>query len=99
VPALLGAGEAKDAYDRLAAARFREHECETEKSPPAATQNAGPTFADRARLLIMRGFKPKDAVELVLKEVALEHRNDPEVMEKARGAAEAFLQRIRKGLL
>jgi hypothetical protein len=29
-------------------------------------------FANRARILIMRGFKPKDAVELVLHEVAIE---------------------------
>ena len=92
-------GEAKDAYDRLASTRFREHECETEKSPPAAPPNAGPTFADRARLLIMRGFKPKDAVEVVLKEIALTCRNEPEAMEKARSAAEDFLQKIRKGLI
>jgi hypothetical protein len=99
VPALRGAGEAKDAYDRLASAKFREHECETEKIPPAATQNAGPTFTDRARLLIMRGFKPKDAVEVVLKEIGLAHRNEPDVMEQARSAAEDFLQKIRKGLI
>ena len=98
VPTLLGE-DAKDAYDRLAAAKFRDHTCEAEARAPVAKQNAGPTFADRARVLIKGGYKPKDAVEVVLQEIALEHRNEPNVMEKAREDAEDFLLKIRKGLI
>jgi hypothetical protein len=38
-------------------------------------------------------------VELVMQEIALEHRNDPGVMERARLEAEDFLLKIRKGLI
>jgi cytoskeletal protein CcmA (bactofilin family) len=60
---------------------------------------SGPSFADRARSLIKGGYKPKDAVELVLQDTALESHNNPRVMEKSRADAEDFLQRIRKGLI
>lgn len=98
VPTLLGE-DAKDAYDRLAAAKFRQHTCEAQASPAVPKSNAGPTFADRARRLIKGGYKPKDAVEVVLQEIALEHRNETRVMEKARDDAEDFLLKIRKGLI
>lgn len=98
IPTLLSE-EAKDAYDRLAAAKFREHRCEAETSPPAAQKDTGPTFADCARRLIKGGYKPKDAVEVVLQEIALEHRNEPLVMAKAREDAEDFLAKVRKGLI
>ena len=99
VPTFLAGEEAKSAYDRLAAAKFREHKCEVETKPTAANKDAGTTFADRARALIAEGFKPKDAVEIVLQETALEHRNDEGMMEKARVDAEDFLLKIRKGLI
>jgi hypothetical protein len=38
-------------------------------------------------------------VDLVVQEIALEHRNDARVMEKARLDAEDFLLKIRKGLI
>jgi hypothetical protein len=101
LPTLLTGEEAKDAYDRLAAAKFRDHNCQGQTRPPEAKQ-ADPTvpnFADRARKLIKAGFKPKDAVESVLQEIELEHRNKPEVMEKARLEGEDFLLKIRKGLI
>ncbi|HST12004.1 MAG TPA: hypothetical protein VLL05_16625 [Terriglobales bacterium] len=98
VPTLLGE-DAKDAYDRLAAAKFREHKCEAETSPLAPKKDTGPTFADRARRLIKGGYKPKDAVEVVLQEIALEHRNESLVMARAREDAEDFLSKIRKGLI
>jgi hypothetical protein len=98
VPTLLGE-DAKDAYDRLAAAKFREHACEVQAGPAAPQANRGPTLADRARRLIKGGYKPKDAVEVVLQETALEHRNDPYVMAKAREDAEDFLLKVRKGLI
>jgi len=102
VPTLFsGEVEAKAAYDRLAAAKFREHTC-----PPGtrlsaakleAPPDAGVTFADRARSLIKRGYKPKVAVELVLHEMEFEHGSNPRIIEKARADAEDFLIRIREG--
>jgi len=103
VPTLLGGGEAKGAYDRLAAAKFREHTCEATTSfsstKPEVKRQVNTAFADRARTLIKRGYKPKVAVELVLQETQIEHSNDPRIMEQARADAEDFLQRIRKGLI
>jgi hypothetical protein len=56
-------------------------------------------FAERARMLIKRGYKAKDAVELILQETEIEHRNEPKLMEKACADAEDFLLRIRTGLI
>lgn len=102
VPTLLsGEEEAMAAYDRLAAAKFREHQCEAEVSVPAAHKkpDTGTAFANRARILIMRGFKPKDAVELVLHEVATESGGNAKLIEKSRADAEEFLSKIRQGLI
>ena len=103
VPTFLSGGDAKGAYDRLATVKFREHKCEAETNLPAVKQerrrDADPTFAECARKLIMRGCKPKDAVELVLQEMALEHRNDPKIIEKARADAEDFLLKVRTRLI
>jgi hypothetical protein len=103
VPTLLSGEEAKGAYDRLAAAKFRQHTCEGATSlsatKPEAKKDASTAFAERARTLIKRGYKPKVAVELVLQETEIEHGNDPKIMEKARADAEDFLQRVRKGLI
>ena len=106
VPTFLAGEEAKGAYDRLAATKFREHTCEAQgtspalkASSPAIKANAGPTFADRARKLIKAGYKPKDAVELVTQEIALENRDHPEVIEQARTDAEDFLRKVRSGLI
>ena len=104
VPTLLSGGEARNAYDRLADVKFREHKCETESSLSAAKREtrrdaAGTAFADRARMLIKRGYTLKVAVELALQETEVEYRNDPRIMERARADAEDFLQRARKGLI
>src|SRR5216684_3016697 len=80
VPTLLSGQEARDAYDRLAAVKFREHKCEAEPSLPTAKETkwgVEKTVAERARMLIMRGYKPKDAVGFVLQETEIEHGNDP----------------------
>jgi hypothetical protein len=53
-------------------------------------------FADRARMLIKRGYTPKVAVELALHETEIEHGSDPRIMERARADAEDFLLRARK---
>ena len=91
------------AYDRLAGAEFREHQCKSEtrlSTPEQETKrNADTTFADRARMLIKRGYTPKVAVDLVLFEMEIEQHNDPRIMEKARADAEDFLLRARRGLI
>jgi len=103
VPTLLSGDEAKAAYDRLATGRFREHTCQTETSLSApqeeTPQDSGIAFAERARMLIKRGYKPKVAVELVLHEMEFELGNDPRLIGKARADAEEFLARVRKGLI
>lgn len=99
VPTLLSSDEAKSAYDRLAASKFRAHICETQTTPAPVKANTGPTFAERAGRLIKAGYKPKDAVELVTEEIILEHGHEPNAKEKARAEAEEFLYKIRKGLI
>jgi hypothetical protein len=103
VPTLLSGEEAKGAYDRLAAAKFRQHTCDAatglSATAPDAKRNVDTAFIERARTLIKRGYKPKVAVELVLQETEIEHGNDPKFMEKARADASDFLQRVRSGLI
>jgi hypothetical protein len=97
VPTLLSGAEAKTAYDRLALGKFREHACADHHSRLAAADSHG--FTVRIRKLVAQGFKPKDAVELLLQEVALEYRNQPKVLEQARSEAQDFLRRVREGLI
>lgn len=103
MPTLLSGEEAKGAYDRLAAAKFRQHTCEAATRfsavMPVAKRDGDSAFTERARALIKRGFKPKVAVELALQEMEIEHGNNPKIMEKARADGEDFLQRVRKGLI
>jgi hypothetical protein len=100
VPTFLSDPEAKNAYDRLASSKFREHICEI----PAARHeiedtSTEPSFVKRVMKLLKVGYKPKDAVQIALDEVALEHRNDPKVMSQARADAQDFLQKVREGRL
>jgi hypothetical protein len=70
--------------------------------PSAAKQEIkrdAETFAERAGMLVMRGYKPKDAVELLLQQTVIECGNDPRMMEKARADAEDFLLRVRRGVI
>ena len=97
VPTLLSTAEAKTAYDRLAVSKFREHACEDHPKRLVSADSHG--FTPRIRRLIAQGFKPKDAVELLLQEVALEYRNQPKVQEQARAEGEDFLRRVREGLI
>ncbi len=101
VPTLLSSQEAREAYDRLATSKFQEHTCEAQTVVPAATQkvslSSDTNLAERARMFIKRGYKPKDAVGFVLQETEFEHGNDPRIMEKARADAEDFLQKVRSG--
>jgi len=103
VPTLLSGEEAMAAYDRLAAAKFREHKCHAETGSPAASapakRDVDSAVTERARTLIKRGYKPKVAVELVLHEMEIEHGRDRSFMEKASADAEDFLRKVRKGLI
>jgi hypothetical protein len=98
VPTFLSDPEARKAYDRLAASTFKEHVCDL----PVVHQeiedtSTAPSFTKRVMKLVKVGYKPKDAVQIALDDVALEHRNDPKVMTQARADAQDFLQRVREG--
>ncbi|PYX82537.1 MAG: hypothetical protein DMG70_14575 [Acidobacteria bacterium] len=100
MPSLLADPDARMAYDRLARAKFEEHICANHPKiqvaiPPPPDEYS---FGSRARQLISRGYKPKDAVELVLEEILLEHRYEPKKIERARADAEEFLSGLRRGL-
>jgi hypothetical protein len=97
LPSLLADPEARKAYDRLAASRFQAHSCTSydEKKPA----KDGPNLTERARKLVMRGFKPKDAVDVALQEISLEYRTDAEAMAQAKRDAEDFLRRVKEGLI
>ena len=97
VPTLLTTAEAKTSYDRLALGKFREHKCEDHRPRLAAAGSH--SFTARIRKLVSQGFKPKDAVELLIQEVTLEYRNQPKVLEQARAEGEDFLRRVREGLI
>jgi len=97
LPTLLNDPEAKTAYDRLAAAKFRDHHCSDHLS---RLNSAAPeSFTARIRKMVAQGFKPKDAVELFLQEIALEYRNQPQVLAQAKSEADDFLRRLRSGLI
>ena len=98
LPTLLNDPEARTAYDRLAAAKFREHNCADHRSRLGVTATSD-SFTARIRKLVSQGFKPKDAVELFLQEITLEYRNQPKTLEQARAEGEDFLRRIRAGLI
>ena len=97
LPTLLNDPEAKTAYDRLALGKFRDHACEN-YAPRLASADAK-SFTARIRSLVKQGFKPTDAVELFLQEVALEYRGQPKVLERARAEGEDFIRRVRAGLI
>jgi hypothetical protein len=97
LPTLLTDADARTAYDRLAAAKFREHKCEEHSSRTAPVELD--IFAARLRKLVQQGFKPKDAVELFLQEMALEYRGQANMLERAKVAGEDFLRRVKAGLI
>lgn len=97
LPALLSDPEAKTAYDRLASSKFRDHKCAEHHSRLSSAQED--TFTARIRKLIAQGFKPKDAVDLMLQEASLEFRNQPRTLAQAKTEADDFLRRLRAGVI
>lgn len=98
LPTLLTDADARTAYDRLASAKFREHKC-AEHLARLEQMEDDESYTARIRKLVSQGFKPKDAVELFLQEISLEHRNDPKIMARAKSEGEDFLRRVKAGLL
>jgi hypothetical protein len=97
VPSLLTDQDAKSAYDRLASSQFKEHNCAAHGQPAIVADPE--SFTARARKLVTRGFKPKDAVEITLQELRFENRNNPAAIKKAQEDAEDFLRHVRDGLI
>lgn len=97
IPTLLNDPDAKTAYDRIAIGKFRKHSC-AEYAIRLPT-SSGDSFTIRIRKLVSKGFKPKDAVELIQQEVSIEYPGQPKVLEQARQEGEDFLRRLRAGLI
>jgi hypothetical protein len=97
LPTLLNDPEARTAYDRLAAGKFREHKCADHLRRLGGADSE--SFTSRIRKLVSQGFKPKDAVDLFLQEIALEYRNNPKTLEQAKADGEDFLRRVKAGLI
>ena len=98
LPTLLSDTDARTAFDRLAAAKFREHKCAEHLARLVAFED-DESFTARIRKLVSQGFKPKDAVELFLQEAALEFRNEPKTLARAKAEGEDFLRRVKAGLI
>jgi len=97
LPTLLSDPEARTAFDRLATAKFRDHDCADHR--PRLGVAADDSFTARIRKLISHGFKPKDAVDLLLQEVAIEYPGQPKILAQAKAESEDFLRRLRVGLI
>src|SRR2546426_2278925 len=96
LPSLLSDPEAKKAYDRLASAKFQRHDCATHQPVVPLDRDS---FIARARGLITRGFKPKDAAEITMREIIFESRDDPDIARRVQIEAKDFLQRVKEGLI
>ena len=47
----------------------------------------------------MRGFKPKDAAEITVREIIYEFRDDPDIAKRVQIEANDFLLRVKEGLI
>ncbi|HEY1263110.1 MAG TPA: hypothetical protein VGF06_06280 [Terriglobales bacterium] len=94
---LSGDPEAKAAYDRLASSKFQAHHCEEFGQQPGLAEEED--FMTRARNLVKRGFKPRDAADITMQEIMLESGDDPKTAARTRVAAEEFLRRVKAGII
>ena len=53
----------------------------------------------RAKGLVMRGFKPKDAAEIAASEIMFENHDDPDIARKVQIEVNDFLRRLKEGLI
>jgi DNA-binding transcriptional ArsR family regulator len=97
IPTLLQDPEARSAFDRLASGKFRGHVCADHLSRTASNRPA--SLTERMRVLVKRGYKPKDAAELVLQEIGLEFREQKGILKQAEAEAVEFLRRVRDGII
>lgn len=97
IPTLLHDPDARSAFDRLASGKFRGHNCPD--YPPRSASNRPSSLTERMRGLVKRGYKPKDAADLVLQEVSLEYRQQPGILKQAQDEAQEFLRRVREGII
>jgi len=93
IPTLLEDPEARSAFDRLASGEFRGHKCA--EHPARNASNRPASLTERMRTLVKRGYKPKDAAELVLQEISLEFREQKGIVKQAEAEAVEFLRRVR----
>src|SRR5207249_1696913 len=96
LPSLLSDPEAKKAYDRLASAKFQRHDCATHQ--PVASLDPD-SFIARAKGLVKRGFKPKDAAEIAASEIMFENHDDPDIARKVQIEVNDFLRRLKEGFI
>ena len=96
-PQLLSDPEAKAAYDRLANSKFQTHKCEEHGMQAELIEQDD--FMSRARNLVKRGFKPRDAADITMQEILLEYGDDAKRAERTRLAAEEFLRRVKSGMM
>ena len=96
-PQLLSDPEAKAAYDRLANSKFQTHKCEEHGMQAELIEQDD--FMTRARNLVKRGFKPRDAADITMQEILLEYGDDAKRAERTRLAAEEFLRRVKSGMM
>ena len=94
LPSLLSDPEAKKAYDRLASAKSQRHDCATHQ--PVASLDSD-SFIARAKGLVKRGFKPKDAVEIAARDIMFEKHDDPDIARKVQIEVNDFLRRVKEG--
>ena len=97
VPSLLSDPEALRAFDRLARDKFLAHSCVDHPTQPAPVPHESAT--ERMRGLVRRGYKPKDAAEIVLQEISLEHGPGTKKALQAEEEAREFLRRVRDGII
>jgi hypothetical protein len=97
IPTLLEDPEARSAFDRLASGKFRGHSCADHPGRNASNRPA--SLTERMRILVKRGYKPKDAAELVLQEISLEFREQKGILKQAEAEAVEFLRRVREGII
>lgn len=97
IPTLLEDPEARSAFDRLASGKFRGHNCADHPARNASNRPA--SLTERMRMLVKRGYKPKDAAELILQEISLEFREQKGILKQAETEAVEFLRRVREGII
>src|SRR5436305_66461 len=86
----------KEGLRQTASAKFQRHDCATHQ--PVASLDPD-SFIARAKGLVKRGFKPKDAADITAREIMFENHDDPDIARKVQIEAQGFLRRVKEGLI